>query len=158
MKDIPIIRAGRDDINMIFSVFACAQELERCERVMERRVRAIPNAWRDLRLCRSLLDKLASNLVMTVQPEKLPGMRRMVRHLKFKIICGPEASQLEQDECIVREDEINTLMVFAHEQCKLCDRDHCRGCELGKVFDTVLTYDRDGRSWASVDMKSMMHK
>lgn len=150
-KPIPRMKTGRDGFNMIFRVYAAAHALATCEKIEERRFRAIPNGWRNLRLCRTLLDRLADDLVMTVPPEKLPGMMRMVKHMKYKVVCGPEASQMNTDECVIREVDLNALCKAAHEKCEMCIDGNCSTCALGKTFDAVMMYDRDGGSWSNVN-------
>lgn len=150
-KPIPRMKTGRDGFNMIFRVYAAAHALAVCEKTEERRFRAIPNGWRDLRMCRTTLDRLADSLVMTVPPEKLPGMLRMTKHMKYKVVCGPEISQMGADECVIREVDLNALCRAAHEKCEMCIEGNCNTCPLGKTFDAVMMYDRDGGSWSNVD-------
>lgn len=157
-KHIPVIRVGQDDLKMILAVFACGHGLANCARMGERRFRAIPNGWRDLRLAQTIVDRLANDLVMTVPPEKLNGLKRMSRFMKFRVSYGPEASQMGRDECVINEQELNALVASAHDRCALCYGVACEQCELGRALDSILTYDRDGRSWANVDLKSMMHQ
>lgn len=35
---------------------------------------------------------------------------------------------------------------------KMCIDMKCSACPLGKVFDSILSDDRDGRSWAEMDI------
>ena len=116
-------------------------------------MRAIPNGWRDLRLCRTLLDKLVVNLVGTLQPEKLKAMKRMLPRMKFKVICGTHATKTQDDETILASEDLDALVRFAHEaNCKMCMETNCRACKLGKALDSVLTYDRNESSWAAIDI------
>ena len=152
-RQLPMIRANSKELDQIFTMFAAAQELEHAEKYMERRVRAIPNGWRDLRLCRTLLDKMVVNLVGTLQPEKLKAMKRMLPRMKFKVICGTHASHSKDDETILAMNDLDTLVHFAHEaNCKMCMEANCRACKLGKTLDAVLTYDRNEDSWAAIDI------
>lgn len=150
-EQIPRMKTGRDDINMIFALYAAVHTLEKSIKIGERRFRAIPNGWRDVKMCRSVLDKLTDRLLMTVPTEKLPGMMRMLPHMHYKVICGVEASKVGSDECIIREDNLNALCKAAHEQCKMCIDGNCNRCTLGRTLDAVMMYDRDGGSWSCVD-------
>ena len=80
------------------------------EQQMEARLRAIPGGWRDLRLIRTLLDKLTTNLVCTLQSEKLVSMRRMLPRMKFRVVCGTEATRVQEDEVILAMREVGDRM------------------------------------------------
>lgn len=154
-KKLPTIRANSKELNQIFTMFAAAQELEHTEKTMERRVRAIPNGWRNLRLCRTLLDKLVVDMVGTLQPEKIAAMRRMLPKMRFKVICGPTATNPEPNQAILAMDELDTLVYYAHEaNCKMCVEPHCKRCKLGKTLDSVLTYDRNEDPWSVIDINA----
>lgn len=153
-KNIPCIRTNRRDLDRILGLCACLQECQMAAEEMEKRFRAVPNGWRDLKLVISLLNKLVDNVLLTVPPEKLASMQRMMPRMKFKLVCGPQASQAGNDECIISSQEADTLANFAHEYCMTCANDTaCNQCLLGKVLDNIMTYDRDGRSWAYVDFR-----
>ena len=152
-KRLPTIRANSKELDQIFTMFAAAQELEHAEKYMERRVRAIPNGWRNLRLCRTLLDRLVVDMVGTLQQEKIAAMKRMLPRMKFKVVCGPNATRTQEDEVILASKDLDALVHFAHEgNCKMCMEGNCRACKLGKALDGILTKDRDNGSWATIDI------
>lgn len=156
MANIPHIRTNRRELDRILGMCACLQELECAGKEMEKRFRAVPNGWRDLRLIVSKLSKLLDDILLTVPPEKLAAMQRMMPRMKFKLVCGPQASQAGNDECILSSADANILCNFAHEYCTVCSNDSaCNQCPLGKVMDNILTYDRDGRSWAFVNFSAL---
>ena len=109
---LPMIRANSRDLDHLFALFAASQELEQVEKHMEKRVRAIPNGWRDLRLVHTTLEKLLVNMVATLQPEKLKAMKRMLPRMKFKVICGTHASHSKDDETILAMNDLDTLVHF----------------------------------------------
>lgn len=151
---IPRIKTNSKDIERLFGLFAALQELKETSQEMEKRFRLIPNGWRNLRLIISLFDKLMDDVMLTVPEEKLASMKRMRPRMRFKVVCGIQATSLERDECIISVHEADVLSHYAHEQCKLCFGDEsCDRCELGKVLDSVMSYDRNGRSWAYVDLE-----
>lgn len=152
-KRLPTIRANSKELDQIFTMFAAAQELEHTEKTMERRVRAIPNGWRNLRLCRTLLDQLVVDMVGTLQPEKIAAMKRMLPRVKFKVICGPNATRVEEDEVVLTTKDLDVLVHYAHEaNCKMCLDGNCKQCKLGKTFDGMMTYDRNDGSWSTIDI------
>lgn len=148
---LPIIRANGKDLDLIFGLHAAGQELRRCEVEMERRIRAIPNGWRDLRLISSKLDKLLNGIHQTVQPEKRQTMLRMAPRMRFRVWCGHEAIKTAPNEVVITKEEMSTLLTAAWDTCSLCLEQRCERCKLGKTFDSVLNYDRNGGSWAAMD-------
>lgn len=147
-----VIRANSRDLEQIFALFAAAQELRGAQQTMERRARAIPGGWRDLRLIRTLLDKLVVNLVGTLQPEKLASMKRMLPRMHYKVVCGTEATATLPDEVVLAHEDLDTLVRYAHESCKLCMGANCRSCPLGRALDRVMLRDRGDACWGMMDL------
>ena len=154
-KELPIIRANREHINALFGLFAAVQEMEKAQNAMENRFRAVPNGWRDIRMLQKRLDSLISDLCNTYPLEKLVSIRRMLPHMKYKVQCGVAASNLREDENLIASDDLDTISIYAHEQCKLCIDQDCSRCRLGRTFDRIFMYDRDEGSWANVDFDRM---
>lgn len=157
-KPIGIIRANKEEINCAFGLLAGLQEIKVAQEKMERRFRAIPYGWRNIRMIEAVLGNVIDDLLLTYPIEKLCSMQRMMPHMKFQLHCGVSASKLRDNECIIDEDVLNTLSVSAHEQCKLCFDQNCNRCKLGKALDSILTNDREGRSWANIDIESEAQK
>lgn len=152
---IPTFRVNKDEVTLAFGMLAGLQEMKKAEETMERRFRAIPNGWRNLRMIESVYEKLIDDLLQTYPLEKLISMERMMPHMKYKVTCGVQPSKMGDDECIITENNLNTLCLAAHEQCKLCFDNNCKRCKLGKVLDNILCYDREDRSWANIDIGGM---
>lgn len=153
-NDIPVIRANKEDVSLAFGLLAGLQEIKKSRETMERRFRAIPNGYRNIRMLETVLGNTIDDLLLTYPLEKLCSMQRMMPHMTFRLHCGVSASKLRNDECIIEENDLNTLSIFAHEQCKMCIDQNCSRCKLGKVLDGILCHDRDGRSWANIDIES----
>ena len=160
MKPVPtIVRVNTKEINMIFGVHAALSELKTASEDMEKRFRAIPNGWRDIRCIIAQLTKLCGELMRTVPLEKLNNLQSMSRRMKFKLVLGPQATKTEEDECIITMQDLHTLAMCSYEQCKLCETwDKCSQCPLGQTLDRVLTYDRNGKSWATVDLTNQKER
>ena len=157
-KELPVIRANREHINALFGLFAAVQEMEKAENAMENRIRAIPNGWRDIKMIEKRLDNLISDLCETYPLEKLISIRRMLPHMKYKVQCGVAASSLKDDENLIASDDLDTISIYAHEQCKLCIDQDCSKCKLGRTFDRIFMHDRDGGSWAHVDFDRLKNE
>ncbi len=149
-KVLPILRCNREELNCIFGLFAAVTEFTKCEEVLQRRVKAIPNGWRDLRLLSGQTYKLVEKILRTVPVEKLQGVMRMLPNMQYKTCFGKNAA-VEEDETIIKMSEMDAIVAAAHEKCVLCDKD-CNKCALGKSFDHVLADDRDGGSWAMINI------
>lgn len=150
---IPIMRTNGRDFDTILGVWASLSELTEAGTKIEKRIRSIPNGWRDYRCVIAKLEKLADDLIQTIPKEKLPNLQRMVRRIKFKMVVGPQACSTNKDETVVGIDDLDKLVTAARERCTFCTdwtRGKCDRCELGKVLDRVLRYDRNGNSWDSV--------
>lgn len=154
-KNIPVIRANREHINTLFGIFASLQEMEKAQEVMEKRIRSIPNGWRDFRLVCTVMNRLINDLCLTFPVEKLTSIQRMLPHMRYKVHCGVAASSLKDDENLIASDDLDTITRFSHEQCKLCVDQECSKCKLGRTYDRIFMYDRDGRSWANVDFERL---
>lgn len=152
----PIMRTNRDDINIIFGMFAGMQELDKAANSMEKRFRSIPNGWRDLKMLIAVYDRLIKSVIRTIPPEKCDSMMRMLPRMRYKVTCSKHVSQLSDDECIMTNYDANVLTIHAHEHCKMCFEQDCRKCVLGKTLDSILTYDRDEGCWANIDIEAML--
>ena len=151
-KQLPIIRGNGNDLVRIRGLYAAWKELEFLENEQERRIKVIPGGWRDLKLCRTLMKKLADNMVRTLQPEKRETLSRTKGRMYFKTWCGPEAIRTAPEEVILLHKELAVLVETAHENaCKMCLQTNCRACKLGKTLDSVLSMDRGERQWSAID-------
>ena len=150
-KPIPVIRSNRHDINRMMGIFAAINDFELCEKEMENRIRAIPNGWRDMRLIDRKLTDIINGLVQTFPQEKMISLRRMIPGMAYKAYYAKPAA-VDKDETIMEQSQVDVLCDYAHEQCKMCIDMKCSACPLGKVFDSILSDDRDGRSWAEMDI------
>ena len=157
-KELPIIRANKEHITDLFGMFAAINELEKAQDAMENRIRAVPNGWRDVKMICSRLDRLVNDLCQTYPLEKLVSIRRMLPHMKYKVQCGVAASNLKEDENLIASDDLDTITIYAHEQCKLCIDQDCSKCKLGRTFDRIFMHDRDDGSWAHVDFDKLKER
>lgn len=156
-SELPVIRGNGYDLERIRGCYAAWCELGFLEREQERRVKAIPGGWRDLKLCRTLLKKLADNMVRTLQPEKRESLDRTKGRMHFRTWCGTEAVNPAPNEVILLSKDMTVLLVSAHEgKCTTCFDTNCRACPLGKTLDSVLSMDRGDRLWSSIDIKEAM--
>lgn len=151
-RNTPVIRANKEEIGIVFGMLAACQEFDKAEKMMYKRVKAIPNGWRDLRMVKAVINRLVDDLLATFPYEKLVSMQKMLPHMRYKVMFGAQASQIGKDECIINTDRLNVLAMAAHDKCKICFDGQCNRCALGKVFDSIYCKDREDGRWSEMDM------
>lgn len=147
---LPILRYSRTTMEALSMLSACATDLEGVRLADEKRLRAIPGAYRDIRLCEALTCNLVAKMLATVEDAKIPTIKASLRRVKHKIVYGPEASTQGDASTVVLNDHLETLMVAASENCKLCLDCDCKHCSLGKTLDACSHVTRGGRTWADI--------
>lgn len=74
----------------------------------------------------------------------------MSKYMKYKVVCGVQASTAGENMTVMDISELDTLCAFAHEHCMMCIDGNCNQCRLGKTLDQCMTYDRKkNESWAT---------
>lgn len=154
--DLPTFRVTEDQYKNIYGMFAGLGQFEIAEERMAQRIKVIPNGKRDLHLILSVGNKLMRHIIATVPEEKRDAVQRQTKHTRFDILIRPRMNLVEKNELVVSADDLHAALFFAHEQCKMCFKDNCRKCKLGKALDHLLAYDREGKSWAGVDFGALM--
>ena len=96
-----------------------------------------------MRLIDRKLTDIINGLVQTFPQEKMISLRRMIPGMAYKAYYAKPAA-VEKDETIMEQSQVDVLCDYAHEQCKMCIDMKCSACPLGKVFDSILSDDRDG--------------
>lgn len=154
--DLPTFRVTEDQYKNIYGMFAGLGQFEIAEERMAQRIKVIPNGKRDLHLIISVGNKLMRHIIATVPEEKREAVKRQAKHTHFDILIRPRMRMVEKNELVVAADDLHAALYFAHEQCRMCFKDNCRACKLGKALDHLLGYDRNGGSWAGVDFSGLM--
>lgn len=157
-EPLPTFRVNAEQYRNIYGLYAGLRQFEKAEEMLGRQVGAIPNGKRDLHMLLAVGRKLADHIVATVPEEKRDAVKRQIPHTHFDILITPRMSMVEKYQVVVDAKEMNTALYFAHEQCKFCVDGNCRSCKLGKTLDRMMTYDREGKSWANVDFGCMLEE
>lgn len=150
---LPVIRARSDEVESLFALFAIQQELETAESRMEKRIRAIPNALRDIRMVRSVMDKLCANLIGTFPPEKCESILKNVSHMAYEVRFNKFiGSKPDPAWAMISIKDLDAIAKRAHSyHCFACDK-KCSACELGKAFDHIMIQSRRrDESWEDID-------
>jgi hypothetical protein len=102
---------------------------------VEKRLRKIPNGWRDMCLVSSLLNRLLEAIYRTMTPTQLNQVRRMLKDNELRIQRRP-VTQSEESESISVSlaDVVYLASATIDSQCSMClkDRQEQKGCKLRK--------------------------
>lgn len=157
LKNVPEMRIRESDLMELFKLYASWDAIEKIcdDETFAKRVRTIPGGWRDLRMLRSKLENLVNALMWTIPGEKIEGVARTVKRMRYSVTQGPIASRpTDNREQVVNAWEIDALVSAAHKnKCRLCDGANCGQCKLGKALDNLVAYDREGGSWSLIDIE-----
>lgn len=155
-KDVPETRIRGNDLNRLFGLFAAECELRQAcaDEHIKKRFKTLPNGWRDLRMLASVITRLTDKIQWTVPKEKRVGFETSARRCRFVVMQGPLAAKPKPDEQeIITTHDLETLVDSAWEwRCRVCIDGVCSRCDLGRVLDSVVAKDRDGGSWATIDV------
>lgn len=154
--ELPILHMNKGELNDFFCICAELDALEAYAENHSARLKAIPGGWRDMRMMMAVMDKLVRNIRQTIPPEKRAGVDLTSRHIQYKLKLGKSAAQ-EQDAMLMSLQTLDALVLSAHEyRCRLCGKATCAGCPLCRALDNVLAFDRNGGSWATIDIREAM--
>lgn len=151
MPEPPITRPHKDEIHAYVTLICSLSALLEQTDVLERRLKTIPNAWRDYKCATSILTKLSNALIRTFTPEKRKTIQGMIPDLRYQIKYHKRVGRQEDAISAIYASDLDLISSVAIEYyCKLCDG-LCDRCDLGKVFDSMLNLERDdGESYAFV--------
>lgn len=150
--NLPELRCYPEEIDLILKVFAMSDTIDEMlvTPSFKRRLDAIPHATTGMKMMGGRMLQLAFDLVATLPDAKKRSISRMAPHMKFKVYHAAPASSLGEDECVIRHEDASLLCKYASHNCDICFDGNCNNCELGKLFDEVMTYDRErNESWAT---------
>jgi len=159
LKDVPRLRVRKGDAERLYNLFAALSAIVYAQEDEEfrRRVKAVPNGWRDLRMIRVKFERLMDDLMWTVPLEKLIGLKRDMPRCRFDVRFGPVASKPQgPHEMIVDREDLRALIRSAHEErCRICmaDGSKCGRCDLGRALDRLCLQDRGGKSWGLTEIE-----
>lgn len=154
--ELPILHMNRGELNDFFCICAGLDAMEAYAENHSARLKAIPGGWRDMRMMMAVMDKLVRRIRQTIPPEKRAGVDLTSRHIQYKLKLGKSAAQ-EQDAMLMSLQTLDALVLSAHEyRCRICGKNTCAGCPLCRALDNVLAFDRNGGSWATIDIGEVM--
>ena len=146
-----LLRLRAAETTVLFAFYASLHEIDRAKKEMEKRIRLIPNGWRDINLIQSVLTRLVDQIRKTIPPDKLSSLDRNGKRMTYRVHFTPPVT-LPPDELIIKGDDLDTLVRYAHDySCTACDKD-CNKCTLGKALDHTMIQCRGrNESWSWID-------
>ena len=143
------MRCNADDIQNIFEFIASINSLDAMETGLAPRLSE--ESLAKLKEMTNTGCDLLTEVLKTIPPEKYHTIRKLQPAAKFRVYFAPKAA-VDKDMIYVSDGDLTTLCKGAHEQCKLCFDQKCKSCEYGKVFDRIISIDRENGSWADYDI------
>lgn len=151
--DIPVIR-DRWTSNADIYAMGCAADTMLCAvETLHTRLEAIDRVD-DCKRISEEITQIFHEVVATIPDDKKASLVRMLPHVRYSVTITPRVAKEQRISHYLLED-VATVVLAAHEQCKLCAQpEACRRCQLGRCLDRMLPLDRQGSSWADVDIAS----
>ena len=151
------MRLRGDDLTRMLGLYAADAELATAvkDENVKRRMRLLPNGWRDLRMIQARLAKLTDAIQWTVPKEKRVGFARTAQRCRYIVMQGPLAVKPKpNEEEIITTKELDELVSSAWEgRCRMCVDGNCDRCDLGRVLDGLVAQDRAGGCWGTMDIR-----
>lgn len=151
---LPRMRLRPEEMDSIVFLLCTVTRLKEIQQVMEKRLRTIPNGWRNIRMMEAVLDKMTDSLLDTVPLDKLLTLDALRPDIRVHITYSRQIGRGKDDVTGITTADLNLLTAAAHDgNCKICDG-NCDRCTLGKVFDRFLHTQREkGESYTFIDME-----
>lgn len=145
------LKCTADDIQNVFEYIAAVNSLDAAGRNLKNRFALIPDGQQTIEELTNKGCDLLTELLKTLPEPKMHTVKKLAPSAKFRVYFAPRAS-VDPDMVYVTDKDLTALCRAAHEQCKLCFNQNCSSCEYGKMFDRLISIDRDGGSWAQFDI------
>ena len=148
---LPTKPANRLETDTFYRIVSSLNSLLLAQDDLKARAHLSPGGWRDLRACLSLMEKLVHNLLMTFDEKKRVQIARQMKHMRVRVVFGPEASH-EPETVMMDIEDLAVMLHAASGECRLrmCKPDECNHCQLGQVIDRCSFATRDNRAWWEV--------
>lgn len=122
--------------------------LIRDEEHLQDRLKTIPNAWRDYRLAKSLIEKIVGKLYDTLPQKQLLHMQRLAS--TFEVVVRPKpftkrGAYMSAIDNLDLKVLINTVM---NDECAMCLKDYreCKKCPIRSALMNVAPPNKVGNN------------
>lgn len=150
---LPRMHLRQEETDGLVYLLCMVPRLRDIQTHMEKRLRTIPNGWRNIRMMESVLDNMLTDLLNTVPVDKLVTLQALMPDTRVHVTYTRQIGRGKDDISGILTKDLDMLCTAAHDGvCRLCDKD-CDRCQLGKVFDRFLnTTRRKGESYTFMNM------
>lgn len=152
-EGIPRLRMRQNEMDELFAFYAALSNIASAEKDMRKRLDAVPNGYRDLRLVETVLTRLCKSILQTVPEEKLYSIRCMLPKMRYKVYFYGTVCEMQNNAVAIDNSDLDVLCHLVHDYyCAFCT-DDCNRCKygIGRVFDRMFKVDRKD-SWANYDI------
>ena len=140
---------GAREYYALRNLFGMVSSFEITSKDLEKRVRSIPNGWRDMRLLTTLSEKLMTNIVSTIPTKKLQMIRKELEHTVVHIdvknnVLPAKKETADSRFTYVPEGVIDRLVDrVVQSECLFCDKvgKDAKHCQLRKDIEMTYMYD-----------------
>ena len=148
---LPTKPANRLETDTFYRIVSSLNSLLLAQDDLKARAHLIPGGWRDLRACLALEEKLVHNLLQTFDEKKRGQIARQMKHMRVRVVFGPEASR-EPEMVMMDVEDLAVMLHAASGECRLrmCMPNECSRWELGQVIDRCSFVSRGNRAWWEV--------
>lgn len=160
LKGVPYTRLRGDELLDLCRLYAAWDAVEKIlsDDYFVGRLKTIPGGYRDLRMIRTKIENAVNDVMHTIPREKVVGISKTVRRMRFSIAQGPIASgDKYADDQIVKAAWIKALVEAAHDwKCIVCNSSDCSRCDLGRALDNIIAEDRNGGRWSDFNLEGLV--
>ena len=143
MNETPLSQAEYDGLKYIMAAFTSSKN---AADYLEKRLRSVPNAWRDIHLCSSKLLAVFQSLLQTIPRAKLKMIQTELPLIEVYVrIKGAAIYDIDADDhAIIPRKTLNELgRVACKRECELCDKKGkaVKGCRLRKLLGETFPHE-----------------
>lgn len=137
---------SQEEYNGLKYIMASFTATKNAEDRLEKRLRGVPGAWRDIHLCSSKLLHVFESILPTIPREKLKMVKAELPQIELYVrIKGASVFDLDEyDNVIVPKKTLDALAkVACNRECELCDKHgkEVKRCKLRKLLGETFPYD-----------------
>lgn len=140
---IPISPLSGKEYDMLRHVIVAVDQLAKAPNALKKRLKTIPNGWRNFRCLEYWLGKVADDLLATVPTEKLLSFRTELQNSKL-CLYTKWAPIPTDGVCQVPEKAfIQLLNTLIQNECWSCEKKNAdvRHCAIRKTYLDCLHYE-----------------
>lgn len=124
------------ELHTIEFISALDARLTKNEKYLEKRLKSVPDLWRQYRIARSAVAKVLDGLYTTMTPENMLHMRNLAAN--GEVVVRPVNSLNKSTDCqiLLRKDLDKLINITIGSTCAMCLKEgrEIKKCELRKAL------------------------